>query len=173
MRRVDAYGRVTVDPDALFEMLYQGGALDAALVEPGPEVDRFNVLATRFGHPGQALRAPEPLPHPPEAEHARRAADWFLARELDGVDLRGFLRDLCASPAEQARIDEEMDLFEAKGLIPLLKTMAFLVDHFRRNKILWGVGRGSSVASFVLYKLGVHKIDALRYGLSIREFLRD
>jgi DNA polymerase III alpha subunit len=40
------------------------------------------------------------------------------------------------------------------------------------NRVIWGVGRGSSVASFVLYKLGVHRVDSLYYNLDINEFLR-
>jgi DNA polymerase III alpha subunit len=42
----------------------------------------------------------------------------------------------------------------------------------RTNHIIWGVGRGSSVASHVLYKLGVHRINSLHYNLDIQEFLR-
>jgi DNA polymerase III alpha subunit len=42
----------------------------------------------------------------------------------------------------------------------------------RSNNIVWGVGRGSSVASYVLYLLGVHKVDSIKYGLDIREFLK-
>jgi len=42
----------------------------------------------------------------------------------------------------------------------------------RNNHVIWGVGRGSSVASYVLYKLGVHRIDSLFYDLSVDEFLR-
>jgi len=42
----------------------------------------------------------------------------------------------------------------------------------RRNNIVWGLGRGSSTASYVLYLLGVHKINSLYYDLSIEEFLK-
>ena len=42
----------------------------------------------------------------------------------------------------------------------------------RKNNIVWGVGRGSSVASFVLFLIGVHKINSLYYDISIDEFLR-
>jgi DNA polymerase III alpha subunit len=42
----------------------------------------------------------------------------------------------------------------------------------KENKIVWGVGRGSSVASYVLYLIGVHRIDSIKYDLDIREFLK-
>ena len=54
----------------------------------------------------------------------------------------------------------------------LLRYMIYLVDFMRENDIVWGVGRGSSVASYVLYLIGVHKIDSLYYDLDIAEFLR-
>jgi DNA polymerase III alpha subunit len=40
------------------------------------------------------------------------------------------------------------------------------------NQLIWGVGRGSSVASFVLYKLKVHRINSMYYELDPAEFLR-
>ena len=51
--------------------------------------------------------------------------------------------------------------------------MIYLVDYMRKNKIVWGVGRGSSVASYVLYLIGVNKIDSIKYKLECQEFLRD
>ena len=37
--------------------------------------------------------------------------------------------------------------------------MKYLVDTMRNNNIVWGVGRGSSVGSFVLYKIGINRIN--------------
>ena len=42
----------------------------------------------------------------------------------------------------------------------------------RLNNVVWGLGRGSSTASYILYLLGVHKIDSLYYDLPIEEFLK-
>jgi len=46
------------------------------------------------------------------------------------------------------------------------------VDVMHDNRVIWGVGRGSSVASYVLYLLGVHRIDSMYYDLDAGEFLR-
>jgi DNA polymerase III alpha subunit len=70
------------------------------------------------------------------------------------------------------RVRDEYAEFESRGLAPLLKYMIYLVDFMRENKIVWGVGRGSSVASYVLYLIGVHKIDSIKYDLDFKEFLR-
>jgi len=50
--------------------------------------------------------------------------------------------------------------------------MIYIVDMMRKNNLVWGVGRGSSVASYVLYLIGIHKIDSLKYNLNIEEFLK-
>ena len=67
---------------------------------------------------------------------------------------------------------EELDAFKERDMINLLRYMIYLVDFMRENDIVWGVGRGSSVASYVLYLIGVHKINSIQFDLDWREFLR-
>ena len=50
--------------------------------------------------------------------------------------------------------------------------MKYVVDTLRDNNIVWGVGRGSSVSSYVLYLIGIHKIDSVKYALPIDEFFK-
>ena len=69
-------------------------------------------------------------------------------------------------------VEEELAEFKKRNMYPLLQFLVYLVDFMRENKIVWGVGRGSSVASYVLYAIGVHKINPIQYGLDWREFLR-
>jgi len=73
---------------------------------------------------------------------------------------------------EYERAYEELKEFDERGMYNLLRYMIYLVDFMRENNIVWGVGRGSSVASYVLYLIGVHRIDSIQYGLDWREFLR-
>jgi DNA polymerase III alpha subunit len=63
-------------------------------------------------------------------------------------------------------------LYQERNLFDLLRYLAYLVAVMQDNRIIWGVGRGSSVASYVLYKLGVHRIDSMYYDLDPQEFLR-
>lgn len=168
----DAYGRVTVSFDDLSEALYSGVKAHAVMVDPSPGVDRFNALCKLFDRETDRLQTPEPLAHSPEEEHAARSATWMVPEGIQEVDVRAFLLTLCKTPEEKSRVNEEMDLFEKRGLLPLLRTMLYLVDHWQKHNVLWGVGRGSSVASFCLYLIGVHRINPLRFGLSIHEFLK-
>jgi DNA polymerase III alpha subunit len=63
-------------------------------------------------------------------------------------------------------------LFQERNLFDLLRYLKYLVDTLQANRMIWGVGRGSSVASYVLYLLGVHRIDSMFYDLDPSEFLR-
>ena len=54
----------------------------------------------------------------------------------------------------------------------VLYVMKYIVDTLRENKVLWGVGRGSSVSSYVLFLIGIHKIDSVKYNLPIEEFFK-
>jgi len=63
-------------------------------------------------------------------------------------------------------------MFQERDMFMILRYLKYLVDTMRKHNIVWGVGRGSSVASYVLYLLGVHRINSLHYDLSIDEFLK-
>ena len=69
-------------------------------------------------------------------------------------------------------ISEELEAFIQHGMMDLLFYLKYLVDTLRDNNVVWGVGRGSSVASYVLYLIGVHRIDSMKYNLDWHEFLR-
>ena len=97
---------------------------------------------------------------------------WFMPQEYREFDIAKYLLDKCQTEQQYTRVVEELELFIQYNMINLLCYIKYLVDTLRENKVLWGVGRGSSVASYCLYLLGVHKIDSIKYELDIREFLK-
>lgn len=97
---------------------------------------------------------------------------WHMPQEYKQLDIAQDILDLCTTDAELQRCGEELLMFQERGLFDLLKYLKYLVDTMRKNNLIWGVGRGSSVASYVLYKLGVHRIDSMYYDLDPHEFLR-
>lgn len=172
-RRVDAWGRTIVSPDSVIEMLMQGSDVSAVLVENEDAINEYNEWC-RFYDKGQYLIAtPEAMDHSPEEEHEERANTWFISENIQQINVRQFLlEELCKDDVCRDRVNHEMDLFEDRGLVPLLQLMMYLVYNFRKNKVVWGVGRGSSVSSYVLFLIGVHKIDPIKYGLDVHDFLK-
>lgn len=97
---------------------------------------------------------------------------WFMPDSYCNLDIAEHVLNLCATDAELQRCGHELMLYQERGLFDLLRYLKYLVNVMTEHKLIWGVGRGSSVASYVLFKLGVHRIDSLYYDLDPNEFLR-
>jgi hypothetical protein len=98
--------------------------------------------------------------------------NWFFPKEYQNFDIAKFVLEQCKNDAELQRAGEELLMYQERDLFMLLRYLKYLVDTMRKHKIVWGVGRGSSVSSFVLYLIGVHRINSLYYDLQISEFLK-
>ena len=102
----------------------------------------------------------------------RCQATWYMPDEYKTLDIAAHILSLCKTDAELQRCGEELLLYQERELFDLLRYLVYLVDVMKENNVIWGVGRGSSVASYVLYLIGVHRIDSMFYDLNIEEFLR-
>lgn len=97
---------------------------------------------------------------------------WHMPQQYSDMDIAQFVLEQCQDDNELQRAGQELLLFQERDMFDLLKYLKYLVDTMREHNIVWGVGRGSSVSSFVLYLIGIHKINSLYYDLSIDEFLK-
>ena len=97
--------------------------------------------------------------------------EWFIPKEYQCMDIEEFLVGQCPKQ-NYDRLIQELDLYKSHNLLPVLRAMKYIVDTLRANNVVWGVGRGSSVASYVLFIIGVHKIDSVKYKLPINEFFK-
>jgi DNA polymerase III alpha subunit len=97
---------------------------------------------------------------------------WSMPDEYQTLDIAQWLLNRCSTQEELQRVGQELLLYQERNLFPLLRQLKYIVDTWRANNVVWGVGRGSSVASYVLYLLGVHRINSMYYDLDIEEFLR-
>ena len=98
--------------------------------------------------------------------------NWHKTEKYYQINVLQWLLDKCQTDEEKMSVQTEYDMFEKKGFIKVLQFLIYFIDTLRANNIVWGVGRGSSVASFCLFLIGVHKINPLLYNLNIGEFLR-
>lgn len=102
----------------------------------------------------------------------RLQSNWHMPDEYKNLDIAQWVLDQCHTDPQRQRVGEELLLYLDRNLFQLLQYLKYLVDTMRTHNIVWGVGRGSSVASYVLYLIGVHKIDSMFFDLDIQEFLR-
>jgi DNA polymerase III alpha subunit len=97
---------------------------------------------------------------------------WHMPEEYQQLDVAAYVLGLCTNDVELQRVGQELLLYQERNLFNLLRYMKYMVDTLRKNNIVWGVGRGSSVASYVLFLIGVHRINSIYYQLDIEEFLK-
>ena len=99
--------------------------------------------------------------------------NWNMPQEYKELDIYNYILELCPDEIPyMTRVCYELAEFEKRGMYPVLKFLKYLVDTCEPNGVVLGVGRGSSVASYCLYLLGVHRIDSIKYELDIKEFLK-
>jgi len=166
----DKFGHALYQIPDLVNLIYSGNIQDipSVLVEPNADTVQFEQESGI-----QLRKIEESQYHKTVAEFdEEKQKTWLIPTDYLELDVLQFCLQRCSNSTEQQRVLDEMAVFEQKGMIPVLQTLKYLVDAFRENQVLWGVGRGSSVASYVLYLIGVHRIDSVKYNLDWREFLR-
>ena len=168
--RLDRFGNPIFNSQDIFKFLYQGKVanLKEITVDYSEEIEQLERTAgfnfQRFNEQLDQIDIRD--------FDAALQSDWFMPAEYKDFDIEEYCIGRCTTPEQILRVKEEMEEYEKRGMIPLLQWTKHFVDTCNENGIVWGVGRGSSVASFVLFLLGVHQIDSVKYNLDWQEFLR-
>lgn len=165
------FGQLIFDENDVIDFVMQGR--DSSLLDSMIVDDSVNLDSVRdFLDPAPAFQQPQQQTLSVAEWHAQQQRNWHMPVEYKDLDIAALVLGLCRSEAELQRCGQELLLYQERDLFDLLRYLKYLVDIMTANHIIWGVGRGSSVASYVLYKLGVHRIDSMFYNLDVHEFLR-
>jgi DNA polymerase III alpha subunit len=170
--KTDKLGIPIYSESDIAEIIYKGnfGALNQVLVDLSEEdLEKFNSAVLNISN--TTLRKYQEINSSREEFDQLLQSNWLMPSEYKNMDIEEFLVHTCPKENYQ-RLIEELQEFRERNMLDLLKWMKYFVDTCRQNNVVWGVGRGSSVASYVLYLIGVHKIDSIKYNLDWREFLR-
>jgi DNA polymerase III alpha subunit len=173
--KYDKYGQAYTTENELCDMLYQNPnlMLDLFYVE---DAGTFNDAVAKTYADFVQLKKYLPLDYkedvPIELFDWQQQQIWHMPAEYLELDIAQHVLNLCSTEAELQRVGKELLLFQERELFNLLRYLKYFVDTMRKNNIVWGLGRGSSTASYILYLLGVHKINSLFYDLPIEEFLK-
>ena len=170
--KVNMYGQAILSSDNLRELLLQGKNIGHLNVTHDEEIELFQKYqAELLQETIVFLDAPEEILTFDEF-HQKCAEEWIFQEIYQQIDVKKWLLDKCKTNQEIERVNEEYVLYEERDLIMLLRLFIFLVDYMRKNNFIWGVGRGSSVSSYILFLIGVHRVDSLKYGFDIRDYLK-
>jgi DNA polymerase III alpha subunit len=170
--RTDSLGLPIFDHQDAVDLIYQNrlAVLQDLQFEPHKEIEIYNESVKLTGV-GETLHTYQPMLVDLKEFDQLLQSEWFMPNDAKNFDIESHIISITPVGCEQ-RVQEELAAFKQHGYLNLLKFLHYLVQNMRSSNMLWGVGRGSSVASYVLYLLGVHRIDSIQYGLDWREFLR-
>lgn len=170
--KINMYGQAILSSDNLRELLLQGKNISHLNVIFDEEIDLFQKYQSGLiPDTITFLDAPEEKLTFDEF-HQQRADEWVFPIVYQQINVKQWLLDKCKTQVEIDRVDEEYKLFEERELLMLLRLFIFLVDYMREKGYIWGVGRGSSVSSYILFLIGVHRVDSLKYGFDIKDYLK-
>jgi len=171
-RYIDDIGRVIMTTDGLIDMLMKQQSIEGLLVEECDDTLKYN---TNIDNNKQLeIYSDEKANETPDIYDSIATTRWKTPEKYQIADdaLVTWLFEKCKSENEYNRVLMELEMFDDRGLYPLLKHLIFLVDHFRKNNIVWGIGRGSSVSSYILFLIGIHRVNSIDFNLNINDFLK-
>ena len=170
------FGQMFLEADDLVTMLYR---------DPNLDVNEFEISDPQeYNNAVKQLHLKLPQLQQPRLDttqwltqeqfDAAHQADYFIPKEYEEIDVMDYLSQKLVDKPQKAidTVITEYKAFSDLDMIPMLRYLIYLVDVMRKNNVVWGVGRGSSVASYVLYLIGIHKVDSIKHNLDYREFLR-
>ena len=169
--KTNQYSEIIYDEADLVNMVMRGITvehLSGMLVEPGVNLETASAYLEQVPELVEYAFTDMTV----EEFDMMKQNSWHMPEEYKHLDIAEHILSLCDSDAKLQRCGQELLLFQERNLFDLLRYLKYLVDTMRSHNMIWGVGRGSSVASYVLYLLGVHRIDSIYYDLEPTEFLR-
>jgi len=171
---VNKFGETVLDSKDIFEALYAGKITSFKNINVTDQtlVSQFNqhVESNADNIDKLSLYAEPDCSIQQFDKHNQ--AEWYIPDTYKDFDISSWLLSQCRTQIETDRVLDELQLFVQYEMINILVCLKYLVDFMRSNNIVWGLGRGSSVASYCLYLIGVHKINSIKFSLDIREFLK-
>ena len=169
--QIDKFGIVYFTENDVCNMLYTNHDIDLSkIILDNPLL--FNTSAKKLHTGLKKISAYSTVNITVEEFDHQRQATWKMPKQYQEFDIENWLIGQCQNTEQIDRVRLELDLFTKTNLIMLLRYIKYLVDTMIKENIVWGVGRGSSTASYVLYLIGLHMIDSIKYNISIDEFFK-
>ena len=168
--KINDHGDVIFSEEDAIDLLYTNPEFDISKLY-FDDVEKYSESLSQLGIDLPVINT-VPKREKIELFDKQNCDEWHMPNQYYDINVLQWLLEKCQNDEEKLRVQMEYDLFEKKNFIRVLQFLIYFIDTLRANNIVWGVGRGSSVASFCLFLIGVHKINPMLYNLDITEFLR-
>lgn len=170
-RIIDTQGRCYAKHSLLLSTLLNGESIAEIPFVPHSDAFQYHDKIGNGGDAKDLALDDEGIVCPPKSSF-----DWEIPKKYLKIDVEA----VCAERLEGMgllreeyvdRLSCELSKMEEKGMLDFCRCLLWVADVLRKNGVVWGLGRGSSCASLVFFLLGVNKVDPVKYGIPLDEFL--
>ena len=163
-------GEVVARYGLLLDRLMSRKSLAGLLAEDHPDVRRYNHRSDKGEIPiwtdTEEIDGPDPETY-----------TWTFPetyQDLDVAELAWEMLDHLGLTTEvyRERLQAELQAMEERDMFPFVRCLLYVCETLREHGVVWGVGRGSSCASLVMFVLGVNRVDPVLYEIPMREFFK-
>jgi len=163
-------GSISVDPDKVIDFIYKlsshtDGLKKLYVTSLTPEIITYNAVSDCKLN----IKTSCDCTFPPA---------WNIPEKYNNLDLDNYLLNLFNKIEHDElydkrveRLSTEIFLFKQLKLEEVLRTLIYVIDVMTEKNVVWGVGRGSSCSSYLLYLMDLHEIDAVKFDIDIEDFL--
>lgn len=171
----DAYGNCSFTTKEILDLLYSVESIDQYTLDNPVESRMHSDNAKHFEL--ENLVEHMHIDMPADEYHTLLANTWIVPDEYANMDIEVYLTTQLAqrkldSDVYIDRLADELNEYRNRNMIQILIYLVYMMNICKQNNIVTGIGRGSSVSSLVLYLIGTHYMDPIKYSLSYKEFLR-
>ena len=156
-------GTNQVDPERVPSLFLHGVSREKIAVNfLNEDIELFNILSDHE----------IPLAHEVQLEPD---FSWNVPAQYLSINLDSLVLEKARALGQkyEDRAQKELDEIKKRKLEHLFKSLVYVIDTMKQAQSLWGVGRGSSCASLVLFVMGLHKVDPIRFNIPLEEFFHD
>ena len=172
-RIVTDEGEVVAKHDLLVKQALSGEVFTELRAIAHPDIKQYNI-SSGYERPIEIWEdtgaGTETWPDPSTFE-------WTIPKKFLELNIT----ELCITALEEKglgtdeyveRLSWELIQMEEKDMHQFVRCLLYVTTQFKEKGVLWGVGRGSSCASLIMYLLGINKVDPVKYGIPAEEFFK-
>lgn len=154
-------GKSVVEPSEIGDLLLSGVSPD-------------NIISTEISEDIKLFNTMSDIPivlYNQEDESYNLDFTWGIPQEFLDIDLIDYFSKFI-TPENELRIIAELEMVLKLDIQEEFKTIIYVVHKLKEDKVLWGVGRGSSCSSYLLFLIGIHCVDCIKYDIPMTEFFK-
>ena len=169
---IDPYGRVVLNTDDVIDSMLSGNDVSGVFLENKDDLEQYESSTKEYNTDSMEFKKYIDIKKSVDEYMDEKSNEWLIPKKYRNIDIVSYLIERCKNEQEKERLLIELNEFMQRDQAILIHLMIYLVDIMRENNIVWGVGRGSSVACFVLYLIGINKVNPLDYDIDYKEFFK-